>query len=131
MEHLFKELKLTESVGTLRRKRKLVEYLVKLFSEKIDCANPKFQSMNYQYSEDFKNQIEDGKFISDKDSERVEGYLIRETEKAALIKLPNHSEAMWIPKSQIRNEFSSGSKDIQSFYLSKWIIDKKGISPQI
>ncbi len=52
--------------------------------------------------------------------------LIRQTEKACLVEIPDQGE-QWLPWSQVGEDSISKDGDVGFLYLTKWICDQKEI----
>ena len=57
----------------------------------------------------------------------AKGKLIKETEKALLIKFKSGKE-IWLPKSTLKSDYMLNQNVIQVFEFNDWILKKKGIT---
>jgi hypothetical protein len=60
------------------------------------------------------------------DTVEIKAKIKVESPKALLVNLDSDQE-FWIPKSTVHNEYDVKSKDLQTFVVDKWIIDKHKI----
>ena len=66
--------------------------------------------------------------ISDDPIIIIEGYIEKETERAYLFLPEDADEAMWVPKSQVRDFHYNRETKVASLTISEWIAKQKGLA---
>ncbi len=66
--------------------------------------------------------------ISDDPLIIIEGRVEKETERAYLFLPEDGDEAVWIPKSQVRDSYYDRETKVMSLTITEWIAKQKGFA---